>query len=189
MYKNFVTNDKAKFLIATLNLKNYLCVLIEEKEKLKLELKSINNAEINSKSAKSKKNNIITELNNLDNRIKKAEELINTDGEIINLSAAMFITYGKEVIYAFSGNTSNYMNFNAQYLIQWEMIKYALENKFNKYNFYGISGIFDKNDVSYGVYEFKKGFGGIVEEYIGEFVLPTSVFYYINKIIKKIGGK
>ena len=97
-----------------------------------------------------------------------------------------FITYGEEVIYAFSGNIDKYMYFNAQYLIQWEMIKYAIKNKFKKYNFYGISGIFDRSDSNYGVYEFKKGFNGVVEEYIGEFVLPISNYYYINKLIKKI---
>ena len=37
-----------------------------------------------------------------------------------------------------------------------------------------------------GVYEFKKGFGGHVEEYIGDFYLPINWFYYLNKIISKI---
>lgn len=186
MYRSFVPNNKAKFLIASLNLKEYLNQLQEQKSKIEFELKELEKSEIVSKSAKSKRNSFINDITSLTNKIEKTKKLINTDGEIVNLSAAMFITYGEEVIYAFSGNIDKYMYFNAQYLIQWEMIKYAIKNKFKKYNFYGISGIFDRSDSNYGVYEFKKGFNGVVEEYIGEFVLPISNYYYINKLIKKI---
>ena len=96
----------------------------------------------------------------------------------------MFILYGDEIIYLYSGSYSKYMNFNAQYLIQWYMIKHGIENKYKRYNFYGITGNFDKNDKDYGVYDFKKGFNGYVEEYIGDFELPLNWYYYISKIKK-----
>ena len=98
----------------------------------------------------------------------------------------MFILTKPEVIYLSSGNYDEFMNFNAQYLIQWEMIKYAVNNKYDRYNFYGISGNFDKNDKDYGIYEFKTGFNGYVEELIGEYAYPTSFVYYIMKLIHKI---
>ena len=186
MYNSFVPNKKAKFLLAYLDLSEYMKTLKEQKLSKENELEVLQKGDITSKSAKSKKNNLINEIDNLTNKIDMIENIKKADGDIINLSAAMFITYGSEVIYAFSGNVDKYMNFNAQYLIQWEMIKYAIENKFDKYNFYGISGIFDKNDSNYGVYEFKKGFNGVVEEYIGEFSLPIGPYYYINELIKKI---
>ena len=178
MYKAFAPNNKAKFLLASLNLEEYLNSIKVEKEHLEERLYKIN--------SENKKKNLVEEINNLDKRIVKTKEIIKNDGNIIDLSAAMFITYGKEVIYGFSGNVDKYMPFNGAYLIQWEMIKYAIKNNFEKYNFYGISGIFDKSDPNYGVYEFKKGFGGVVEEYIGEFSLPISSYYYINKLIKLI---
>ena len=37
--------------------------------------------------------------------------------------------------------------------------------------FGGISGNFEPNSENFGVYEFKRGFGGYVVEYIGEFDL------------------
>lgn len=58
--------------------------------------------------------------------------------------------------------------------------------KIIKYNFYCITAIFDKNDPDYGVYEFKKGFNGQVEEYIDNFELPISSYYSVNKFIKTI---
>ena len=52
------------------------------------------------------------------------------------LSAAMFMLYGDEVVYLFSGSDEQYMKeYNAQYAIQWYMIKYAAEHGYKKYNF------------------------------------------------------
>ena len=98
----------------------------------------------------------------------------------------MFIMTNPEVIYLSSGNYEEFMMHNSQYLIQWEMIKYAIENGFEKYNFYGIPATFDKNDKDYGIYGFKTGFNGYVEELIGEFEISTSPIYYLIKLIHKI---
>lgn len=104
---------------------------------------------------------------------------------MIPLSAALFILYEDEVSYFFSGSYQKYMKFYAQYAIQWHMIRYAIKNKYKIYNFLGINGNFDKNNPEYGVYEFKKGFNGRVVEYIGDFELPVSPYYYIEKFKDK----
>lgn len=107
------------------------------------------------------------------------------------LSAAMFMLYGDEVIYLFSGSDEKYMKeYNAQYLIQWHMIKYASDHKFKRYNFYGISGIPKNGDLD-GIYEFKKGFTnsdtGRVIELLGAYELPiNSTFYHLHHFLSKI---
>ena len=69
-------------------------------------------------------------------------------------------------------------------------IKDAYKNGYKACNFYGISGNFKKeNNPLYGVYEFKRGFGGNVIEYIGEFTLPITLFdkfYNILRAIKRL---
>ena len=111
-------------------------------------------------------------------------------GGSVPLSAAMFILYGDEVIYLFSGSDEQYMkDYNAQYLIQWHMIKYAAEHKFKRYNFYGISGLPKNGDLN-GIYEFKKGFTnantGHVLELLGAYELPTSQpFYRLHRLLSK----
>ncbi len=110
----------------------------------------------------------------------------------VPLSAAMFITYGDEVIYLFSGSDEKYMkDYNAQYLIQWHMIKYALEKGFKRYNFYGIQGLPDKSSKDYGIYDFKKGFTstetGRVIELLGAHELPVNQpFYRLHQLLSKI---
>ena len=62
--------------------------------------------------------------------------------------------------------------------MQWVAIQDALENACELYNFYGIDGHLKEDGEMHGVYEFKKGFGGEVREYIGEFDLVVRPFYY-----------
>ena len=95
-----------------------------------------------------------------------------------------------EIIYLSSGNYEEFMKFNSQYLIQWELIKYGLENGFKKHNFYGIPENINTHPKDYGIYEFKRGFNGYVEELIGEYELPINWKYNLIKLIRKIrGGK
>ena len=122
-------------------------------------------------------------------RLRSEQGIISSTAPI---AAAMFITYGDEVIYLFSGSDEKYMKeYNAQYAIQWHMIEYALKNKFKRYNFYGIQGLPDPNSKGYGIYKFKKGFttpeNGRVIELLGAFELPTSpIFYHLHQILSKI---
>ena len=103
------------------------------------------------------------------------------------LSAAMFMLYGDEIVYLFSGSDQKYMrDYNAQYLIQWYMIKYAAKNGFARYNFYGIQGLPDPNSSDYGIYDFKKGFDGRVIELVGTYEMPTSPVYYAHKFLSAI---
>ncbi len=112
--------------------------------------------------------------------------------KLIPLSAAMFMLYGEEVVYLYSGSDEQYMKeYNAQYLIQWHIIKYAAKHGFKTYNFYGINGIPDKSDKDYGIYDFKKGFTseetGRVVELIGSFELPIiPSFYRLHHLLAKL---
>ena len=106
------------------------------------------------------------------------------NAKVTPLSAAMFMLYGDEVVYLFSGSDEKYMKeYNAQYELQWHMIQYAAKNHFRRYNFYGIAGLPDESKYD-GVYEFKKGFGGQVVEMAGTYELPVApVFYRLKKTL------
>lgn len=175
MYKSF--GKDVRFLIAYLDVVKYKKQITEELDGYNKKYDKFYNKENNS--AKEVKKNIDSLTNRL-NEISKYDE------DMIPISASMFMLYGDEVIYLFSGNVDKYNNFYAQYLIQWIMIKYAVENKYKKYNFYGIKGDFSTDKNADGVYEFKKGFGGHVEELIGDFYLPINWFYYFNELVRKI---
>ncbi len=106
------------------------------------------------------------------------------------LSAAMFMLTGDEIVYLFSGSDEKYMHdYNAQYLIQWHIIKYAAQNGYKRYNFYGIHGL-PTPDVEDGIYDFKKGFDskyGHVIELIGTFETPLNApIYNLHKLLQRL---
>ena len=125
--------------------------------------------------------------NNLEKIGKNIIKEKNTD--VITLSGSMFILIQPEIIYLSSGNYEEYLRFNSQYLLQWMMIKHGIKNGFKKHNFYGIPADINTHPKDYGIYEFKRGFNGYVEELIGDFALPITWHYKLFDIIHKLKGR
>lgn len=98
---------------------------------------------------------------------------------MIPISAGIFIFDKDRFNYVYGGTYAEYFPFMAPYKLQEEMIKYAIEKKMNYYDFGGISGNFTPGTPEYGVYEYKRGYGGFVIEYIGEFDLIINKPYYL----------
>ncbi|MEG0138893.1 MAG: peptidoglycan bridge formation glycyltransferase FemA/FemB family protein, partial [Bacilli bacterium] len=174
--------DEVLFVVAELNLTCYISGLNNELLLQKKRLDKLSDVKANN----GKKSELNITITSLLKKIDNANAIKETDGETIILSGAMFMAYGDELVYLFCGNYKKYINFGAQYFIQWEMIKYAIKNNFKRYNFYGISGVFDKRDESYGIYEFKKGFGGHVEELLGDYELGFGNHYKLYNFLKKV---
>ena len=87
--------------------------------------------------------------------------------EGIPISSAMFVIYGKEIVYLYCGNDPAYNHVAGSYALQWKMINYALGNHIPRYNFYGTHP-----EPGDGVYEFKAGFRAEAEELQGTFACP-----------------
>lgn len=185
MYKLFSKDQEVKYYISELNLKDYINKLEEEKKEKEEKISSLNDAKYND----GLKKNLTNEILSIEKRIKEAEEIRNsTKKDIITLSGSMFMLIKPEIIYLSSGNYEEYMKYNSQYLIQWMMIKKGIKEGFKRHNFYGIPENINQHPKDYGIYEFKRGFNGYVEELIGEYELPLSYHYYILKLIKKLKG-
>lgn len=181
MYNFFNKND-VKFIIAEIDVNS----MLDELNKQKAEIDENIRIMIDQKAKEEKISKAKENLERVEKQIIEVQELKNQYGDIIPASSGVFMTFGYEVVYLFGGNKKEFMHFGTAYAIQWHMIKYAMTRGFERYNFYGISGNFDKNDKDYGVYDFKVGFNGYVEELIGEFVYPLSAFYYLIEFINKI---
>ena len=183
MYKLFHDKGEVKYYVTELDLKKYQANLKKEKKEKEEKLQSLSDAKYNE----GQKKNLNQEIASLEKRIMEANEIRKkASKDVITLSGSMFMLIKPEVIYLSSGNYEEYMNYNSQYLIQWELIKYGIKNGFKKHNFYGIPANINEHPKDYGIYEFKRGFNGYVEELIGEFELPISWHYNLFKIIHKI---
>ena len=183
MYELFHDKGEVKYYVTELDLVKYQKKLEEDKKSAEDKLSKLSDAKYNE----GQKKNLENEIASYGKRIKEAEAIRkekNTD--VITLSGSMFMIIQPEIIYLSSGNYEEFMKFNSQYLLQWMMIQYGIEHGFKKHNFYGIPANINEHPKDYGIYEFKRGFNGIVEELIGEFELPITWHYYLIKFIHKI---
>ncbi len=180
MYDSF--GDDVTFKICEINLDNYIKVLEDEVETFETKIEELSD----SSSNKKKKDEMRKNIENNKKKIEETKKLREEKGNVLPLSAAMFMLYGDEIVYLFSGSYAEYMSFCGQYKLQWDIIKYAADNGYRRYNFYGIQDVFNPKGKDYGVYEFKKGFGGYVEELLGSFILNINFRANIYDFLRKV---
>ncbi len=80
--------------------------------------------------------------------------------------------------YVYGASSNRHRRVMPNYLLQWTMIKWALEEGCLIYDFRGISGDLDPENPLYGLFRFKQGFGGHMVEYGGEYDRPISAPLY-----------
>lgn len=113
-------------------------------------------------------------------------KLIIAEHEGNPIAAVMPIMYGNKVWYLYGGSSNQYRNLMPNYLLQFEMMKWGLENNCDIYDFRGVSGFKDENDPQYGVYRFKKGFNGDFIEFVNElYIIFNPVMNCIFNISEK----
>lgn len=103
----------------------------------------------------------------------------------IPLSGAIAINYGGKVAYVYGASSSQHRDLMPNHLMQWTMIKWAIETGCIIYDFQGVPHFDDENHPNYGVYRFKKGFNGYVKRYAGEFdFVANPLIYRFAKLFK-----
>lgn len=103
------------------------------------------------------------------------------------LCTNIVMSHGDTVTYTHGASANIDKNIMAPYLLQFEQIKWAKENGFKYYDFWGVSKTEDKNDPWYGFSRFKKGYGGEIKTYPGTYEqVFNQKFYLAYSIYKKI---
>ncbi|MBO4934567.1 MAG: peptidoglycan bridge formation glycyltransferase FemA/FemB family protein [Clostridia bacterium] len=106
------------------------------------------------------------------------ERLLKSLGEDARLYAAYYngemiagtlaIRYADKVWYLYGASSNKERNRMPNYLLQWDMIRWAIESGVSVYDFRGVSGDMDESNPLYGLYRFKRGFNGELVEFVGE---------------------
>lgn len=98
----------------------------------------------------------------------------------------VFVSYNK-IIYNYLGASDYFLNRTSQAssLLQYDMIKFAKSSGYDTYDFGGISTNPDPSDSLYGIYNFKKDFGGCRFEYDhASYILRKRRYWIIKKMRK-----
>lgn len=169
--------EAAEFMVAEVHLSEYLATWQAKLQKFSAEVQRLEKSLETSKYPDDVRKKIAQAVKNRDaavKRVEDAERRIERDGEVVPAAAGLFMWHQRELVYFSSGSDDRYAKFYAPTALQHEMMLQCLDRGVNRYNFYGISGVFDDpNDPGHGVLEFKQGFNGYVEELVGEFTLPV----------------
>ena len=193
MFKILKKKNLVKVLLVEINFKELL-----DNSKISLEDNLKRQDELKEKGNKEKQlKELELEKERLDEKIKVLEDTINEYGEKKIIAGGWYMLYGREVNYLFGASYKQFMKYNSQYLLQYEMISYAVDNHYEAFNFYGIDGRFDEESKGYGLFDFKRGFNACVHELVGEFDLIIDKNKYklyrfsfsMYKKIKKIFSK
>ena len=135
--------DQARFYICELNIDNYISRMESENKEAQRKIDTLSDSISNQN--KKKECAKIIESNN--KNLEEAHQLREEYGSTLPLSAALFMLYGDETIYLFSGSDERYMKFFGQYRLQWEILKYCVENNYRRHNFYGIMDVFNPEKI------------------------------------------
>ena len=179
--KNF--GDKAKIMGAFLDCReyeNYLSSNISMFENKIAELEL-------SKQSKKIKGQLNDAHDRLRSFIKRKDDYhkLGISEDIILLSSYVLVCYGKEVIIMSGGSEEKYLNFGGSTLINWEMIRYAFENGYERYNFHGTIET-DQITKAKGNYHFKKNFGGNLQILLGSFIKNVNPILSLIKCIRRV---
>ena len=118
---------------------------------------------------------------------EKHAKIIIAEHEGTPIAAVMPIMYGNKVWYLYGGSSNKYRNLMPNYLLQFEMMKWGLENNCDIYDFRGVSGFKNENDPQYGVYRFKKGFNGDFVEFVNElYIIFDPIMNFIFNVSEKL---
>jgi len=184
MWDNLYDNGILKILIGEIDFDEFENNTIKEKEEIEKNLKDRiykhdnNLLKMNEKKYETSNKQDKESIERLENQIEKIKDYKKEYGKKKNLGTILFLIYGNEVLSLFGGTDDNLLQFQSAYTIHYAGIKYAIEHGYKRYNFYGITGDFNKENPLYGLYLFKKSFGGHVVELIGEYDLVISKFWY-----------
>lgn len=105
---------------------------------------------------------------------------VEEDGKEIPLSGAIATRSAGKTVYVYGASANHHRNYYSSYLMQWDMMNWAMEGGCYTYDFGGIPHYEEENNSAYGVYKFKKGFNGEIKTFEGEY------FYTMRPLMTKL---
>lgn len=113
-----------------------------------------------------------------DNMMPNNIKLVFADYKGEAIACVMNILYGNKQWYLYGGSLNKHRNLMPNYLLQWEMIKRAIQDKCDIYDFRGICAT-DKEHKNEGLYRFKKGFNAELVEFMEIYKIYNKFMYFV----------
>ena len=173
-YKKLLDNfkDKAYITLATLDVSKRSQELEEQLAKNRALEETFTESTRTSKveAQKKEKERLLEELTFL-------QEYIDAGQAKVPLAATLSLEFGNTSVNLYAGMDDGFKRYNAPILTWYETARYAFERGMVWQNLGGV-----ENSLNGGLYHFKEKFNPTIEEYLGEFTMPTHPLYSLLRI-------
>lgn len=169
--------------LSRINLAQRLASLKEQLEKNQAEA-----SRFNEKTKPGKIDNNRQEKERLEEEIQFLNQELKDGQEIVSLSGTLTLEFGGTSENVYAGMDENFRRYQPAILTWYETAQHAFDRGATWQNMGGV-----ENQLDGGLYHFKSKFNPMIEEFVGEFNLPTSMLYpLVNKayqLRKKLRNK
>ena len=169
--------------LSRINLAQRLASLKEQLEKNQAEA-----SRFNEKTKPGKIDNNRQEKERLEEEIQFLHQELKAGQEIVSLSGTLTLEFGGTSENVYAGMDENFRRYQPAILTWYETAQHAFDRGATWQNMGGV-----ENQLDGGLYHFKSKFNPMIEEFVGEFNLPTSILYpLVNKayqLRKKLRNK
>ena len=173
-YKKLLDNfkDKAYITLATLDVSKRSQELEEQLAKNRALEETFTESTRTSKveAQKKEKERLLEELTFL-------QEYMDAGQARVPLAATLTLEFGQTSVNLYAGMDEDFRRYNAPILTWYETARYAFERGMVWQNLGGV-----ENHLDGGLYRFKANFNPTIEEYLGEFTMPTHPLYPLLRI-------
>ena len=173
-YKKLLDNfkDKAYITLATLDVSKRSQELEEQLAKNRALEETFTESTRTSKveAQKKEKERLLEELTFL-------QEYIDAGQARVPLAATLTLEFGQTSVNLYAGMDDGFKRYNAPILTWYETARYAFERGMVWQNLGGV-----ENSLNGGLYHFKEKFNPTIEEYLGEFTMPTHPLYPLLRL-------
>ena len=173
-YKKLLDNfkDKAYITLATLDIAKRLRELEEQLAKnLALEEAFTESTRTSKVEAQRRKKERLVEERAF------LQRYLNEEKSNIPLAATLSLEFGNTSVNLYAGMDDAFKRYNAPILTWYETARYAFERGMVWQNLGGV-----ENSLNGGLYHFKEKFNPTIEEYLGEFTMPTHPLYPLLRL-------
>lgn len=173
-YKKLLDNfkDKAYITLATLDVSKRSQELEEQLAKNRALEETFTESTRTSKveAQKKEKERLLEELTFL-------QEYIDAGQARVPLAATLTLEFGQTSVNLYAGMDEDFRRYKAPILTWYETARYSFERGILWQNLGGV-----ENALDGGLYRFKANFNPTIEEYLGEFTMPTHPLYPLLRL-------
>ncbi|VNU53139.1 serine/alanine-adding enzyme MurM [Streptococcus pneumoniae] len=173
-YKKLLDNfkDEAYITLATLDVSKRSQELEEQLAKNRALEETFTESTRTSKveAQKKEKERLLEELTFL-------QEYMDAGQARVPLAATLTLEFGQTSVNLYAGMDDAFKRYNAPILTWYETARYAFERGMLWQNLGGV-----ENSLNGGLYHFKEKFNPTIEEYLGEFTMPTHPLYPLLRL-------